>query len=384
MADNSNDYSQVDKNYADENNEDSLEYVIQQLVVIYNNVKILVKRYLILLAVLFLCGLAYAAYAIFNKETNYQAAVVFILQEDVESQSTTNLDPLSSYFLSRSTSQAINLEKLDEITFSQRLLTNLMFNKCIVSGKEDYLINHILSVYYNHTSSYFTSFRGLNGLNRNEYRVFNNVVNLVRKSTSVSQKKSGAFVITLELKNEELTKVTSELLYQNLSNFYIDKTTEKAQSNYVFLRNRLDSVRNMLYSSEYQVANFEDRARNLLLQTARVPQARQIRNTQFYQTLYGELISSFERSKVTLNNITPVFQILSRPYYPLLVVTQSSRTILLVVMAVTFVIILLLIALLYMKEFLWPKYKPLFKTDEEITGEVDEDDWEEDDENQQQ
>ena len=379
MADNSNNYSQENNSQVDENSEDSLIKVIEQLVIIFRNIKFIIKKYLILFLILILCGLAYTAYEIINKETDYKAAIVFILQDDAEESSATNLDPLSNYFLSRSTSQAINLEKLDEITFSQKLLTNLMFNKCIISGKEDYLINHILSIYYNHTSSYFTSFRGLNGLSRNEYRVFSTTVNDIRRSTSISQKKSGAFVIALELKNEELTKVTTELLYQNLSNFYIDKTTEKAQSNYLFLRNRLDSVRNMLYSSEYQVANFEDRARNLLLQTARVPQTRQIRNTQFYQALYGELIKSFERSKVTLNNITPVFQILSRPYYPLSEVAISSKIILLVIMAITFVIIVFIIGILYVKEFLWPGYRHLFITEEE-PEDVEDDEFEEEDE----
>src|SRR5690606_22583123 len=126
------------------------------------------------------------------------------------------------------------------------------------------------------------------------YRVFNNVSGIIRNSIVISQTKSGAFQVKIVMKNEELTKVTTELFYQNLNNFYIDKTTEKAQANYIFLRNRLDSVRNMLYSSEYQVANFEDRAKNLLLNTAKVPQIRQKRNTEFYQNLYGNLITSFE------------------------------------------------------------------------------------------
>lgn len=166
-------------------------------------------------------------------------------------------------------------------------------------------------------------------------------------------------MLSVKTIDEELSKVMCEIHYQNTSNFYIDKTTEKAQSNYIFLRNRLDSIRNMLYATEYQVANFEDRAHNLLLYTARVPQSRQSRNTQFYQTLYGETLKTFETSKVTLNNITPIFQILNRPYYPLYVERQSRTLVFIVGVVITGFVISIFLGLLYIRTYIWPKYRAL-------------------------
>ncbi len=341
--------------------------IIVQVVFIYGRSKEIVRKYLWLFIFIFVCGLGISIYSILNKEVLYSAVISFILRDDDGAQLNANVDPLSSYLLTQATSQTINLDKILEISISQKLLSNLLFNKCIIKGKDDYLINHILVIYYGKEVSYFKSYRGLNGLNRSQYSVFNNVAMLLRKSISITETKSGAFVINLSLQNEELAKITAELFYQNLSNFYIDKTTEKAQNNYIFLRNRLDSVRNMLYSSEYQVANFEDRARNLLLNTARVPQVRQKRNTEFYQVLYADLIKSFESSKVTLNNITPIFQLLSRPYYPLPALAQSSILILVINMVITGFIMVVLLLLLYVKIHLWPGYRYLFKVDKELT-----------------
>ena len=246
--------------------------------------------------------------------------------------------------------------------------SKIIFNKCIINGKEDYLINHFLSNYYGNNDSYIKSYRGLNGLDRSQYRVFNNVSSIIKRNIKIDQTKSGAFVLKLTTVNEELSKISTELLYQNISNFYIDKTTEQAQRNYVFLRNRLDSIRNMLYSSEYQVANFEDRSRNLLLVTARVPQIRQQRNTIFYETIYGEVLKSFESSKVTLNNITPVFQILQRPYYPLDAITRSKLIIVLISSVIIFFVSLLTLILLYLKIYEWPKYRHLFKFDKDVSS----------------
>lgn len=345
-----------------------LQNIVTQIVIVYRRSKVILWKYLWLFLLIFICGIGRAAYLILNKEISYKASVTFILQEENASSGSSVADPLSSYLLTRNTSQAINLEKMREISFSQKVLTNLLFNKCLIRGRDDYLINHILVIYYGNENAFFKSFRGLNGLNRNQYRVFSNVSSIVRKSITITQTKSGAYVVTIAMKNEELTKVTTELFYQNLSNFYIDKTTEKAQANYIFLRNRLDSVRNMLYSSEYQVANFEDRARNLLLNTARVPQTRQKRNTQFYQTLYLDLIRTFENSKVSLNNITPIFQLLQRPYYPLAAITQSSSLILIFNMLIIFGVMILLLILLYLKIYLWPEYKYIFNLDKNLTS----------------
>lgn len=345
-----------------------LQKFFAQAAVVFKRCKAILRKYLWLFLLILICGIGSSAYLILNKELTYQASVTFILQEENEpSVATSVMDPLSNYLLTRNTSQTINLDRMKEISFSQKILTNLLFNKCIIRGRDDYLINHMLVIYYGSENSFFRSFRGLNGLNRNQYRVFSNVSSIVRKSINITQTKSGAYVVTIIMKNEELTKVTTELFYQNLSNFYIDKTTEKAQTNYIFLRNRLDSVRNMLYSSEYQVANFEDRARNLLLNTARVPQARQLRNTQFYQTLYLDLIRSFENSKVSLNNITPIFQLLQRPYYPLSVIAKSSLLILIINLLITFAVIFLLLIIFYVKIYLWPDYKYIFTLDKDLT-----------------
>ncbi|MCO5232913.1 MAG: hypothetical protein LC105_05065 [Chitinophagales bacterium] len=354
--------NEVSSNEVVKANDDFVKFV-QFLLKFYYRAKKIVKKYLWLFIVLFLIGIGATTNFILNKEKTYAASIMFVLKDDDASSTQYNslADPLSSLLLNRTTSQSVNIDRLTEVVNSQKLLSNILYNKCIIGGKEDFLINHFLKIYYGVTGSYFSNYSGLNSLDRNKYKVFLQVFILVRNSITIEQTKSGAFVMRIKTIDEELSKVSSELLYQNLSNFYIDKTTEKAQRNYVFLRNRLDSIRNMLYSSEYQVANFEDRSRNLLLNTARVPQFRQRRNTIFYENLYLEVLKLFETSKVTLNNITPIFQILSRPYYPLTISTRSNLMIVLIGLIVSSVVLFLVLILIYLKIYIWPDYKHLFQ-----------------------
>jgi|GEM_PF-2583861 len=347
--------------------------ILNKLILVYNRSLDILLSYKLLFSLVIILGLAIIVYKILTIERQFQAIIVFMLQEENENTvNTANLaDPLSSFLLTRATSQTINIDRIKEISTSQKVITNLLFNKCIIRGQEDYLINHFLKVYYGYTESYFKNFRGLNGLDRNQYKVFSKIYSLVRGCIFIDQSKSSAYILRTTTMDEELSKITCELFYQNLSNFYIDKTTEKAQRNYVFLRNRLDSVRNMLYSAEYQVANFEDRAHNLLLNTARVPQNRQFRNTQYYQTLYGETLKSFEASKVTLNNITPIFQVLQRPFYPLLEIRASKILTVLIGGVLMFLAVMLLIALLYIKRYVWPDYKlSIIKADRDAKTQI--------------
>lgn len=340
--------------------------LLSTVVEIYQKAKVIVKENFLLLLIILAIGAAISIYKILTIERFYVASIMFMLQdEDVGNSTMMNpADPLASFMLSRTTSQTINIDKLKEISMSQKVITNVLFSKCIIRGKEDFLINHYLNIYNGLNESYFKNYRGLSGLNRNQYRVFFATLgNIKLANISIDELKSTAFNLRITTKDEELSKVMCEIYYQNLSNFYIDKTTEKAQRNYVFLRNRLDSIRNMLYATEYQVANFEDRSQNLLLLTARVPQARQIRNTEFYKTIYLETLKSFESSKVTLNNITPIFQVLSRPYYPLYSERKSRMVVALIGVFITFAIMIIMVSVLYFRKYKWPHYKELLHHD---------------------
>jgi hypothetical protein len=341
---------------------------LNDIITFYKRFKNLLKKYWYLAILLSVFGGLLTVYYFLNRPTSYVANLTFMLQEENEpnaqgASAISAVDPLASFLLTRVTTQAISLDRLKDISLSQKVITNMLFNKCIIKGKEDFLANHYLKIYYGYgPEAYFRNFRGLNSLKREEYLVFKQIMGTIRAgNVSIEQTKSGAYLLNIATIDEELSKVMCELFYQNLSNFYIDKTTEKAQRNYIFLRNRLDSVRNLLYSTEYTVANFEDRSHNLLLTTARVPQSRQYRNTEYYTTIYGETLKSFEASKVALNNITPVFQVLDRPFYPLFSERFSGALTLFIGVIATFFFILIVFAIIYFKVYMWPKYKSLIQ-----------------------
>lgn len=105
--------------------------------------------------------------------------------------------------------------------------------------------------------------------------------------------------------------------YNTLSDYYIQKTTERARLTYDFLKVRLDSIKNELYAVEYQIGKFADQNHNLALTSPLIENERNIKRRDFLGGMYYSTMQNFEAAKVNVQNETPIFQIIDKPYYPL-------------------------------------------------------------------
>jgi uncharacterized protein involved in exopolysaccharide biosynthesis len=346
-----------------EENENSINEILIPALKIYKNCKKIVEKYWYVFLILFIALIFYTFYKIKNREVKYTAKVAFTLYEESNSASavpsTAGLQ-LANFNLSSLVSSSIDVFKLQDIAFSQKVISKILFSRCIIRGKEDYLINHYFKIIAQNSAK-ISNFNNLNNLTRQEFKLYNNVSGFVQKATTLSFTEGRSYNIVINSKDEEFSKVMAELYYQNLSNYYIEKATEKAFRTYSFLKERLDSLSNNVYSNEYDIASFEDRSNNLLLYTARVPQNRQIKNSEISNEVYIETLKNFETSRITLNNVTPLFQILSRPYYPLALEMDSAMIIAVINVIIFIVLVILIIASLYFYMFYYPNLKATIK-----------------------
>lgn len=320
-----------------------------------------INRYKLIYILIIIGVGALTIYQYYNRKSEFTSKITFTLYEDTESSSSSlqqNLPDIANLNLSTLVASSIDIFKLQDIAFSQKVLSKLLFSKCIVRNKEDYFINHYYRIVAK-SSINFRNYNGLSNLTRQEFKQYSSVENALKNISKISFTDGKSYFITVNTSDEEITKVLSELFYQSLSNYYIEKATEKAYRNYTFLRNRLDSLSNAVYSTDYDIADFQDRSNNLLLYTARVPQNRKIENSEINKTLYLETLKNYENSRVTLNNVTPLFQILSRPYYPLTSTTVTLTHIVLINMLIFSVIFILITGLLFFYYYHWDEIKAL-------------------------
>lgn len=141
-----------------------------------------------------------------------------------------------------------------------------------------------------------------------------NVLNVRKPNKSLN-------LIEIEVKSEDelFSKVFTETLVQNVSDFYIRTRTQKAQENLDILQHQVDSVRNELNRAIAGVAISSDANPNAnpARQTLRVASSQRQVDVQANQAILSELVKNLELAKVNLRREAPLIQVVDRPILPL-------------------------------------------------------------------
>lgn len=144
---------------------------------------------------------------------------------------------------------------------------------------------------------------------------------LIKNSLKVEKmnKKSSIIIVTVETRNEVFSKLFTEVLVKQVSNFYIETKTKKSTDNLNILQHQADSVRKMLNLALSGVASSSDANPNpnSAMQVLRVPSQRRQVDVQANQAILTELVKNLEIAKVSLRKETPLIQVLDQPKYPL-------------------------------------------------------------------
>jgi len=133
--------------------------------------------------------------------------------------------------------------------------------------------------------------------------------------------------MTLKMHSEhpELTLGVLNNIYNELSQFFVEKATEKQQKTYNIMRDKRDSVITELKAMEYQLANFKDSNRNLVTVKGYLKQLRLEREVAILNVMYAEVIKQLEATDFALKNKTPVVQIIDLPRTPILPTISSWK-----------------------------------------------------------
>lgn len=275
------------------------------------------------------------AYASFQKPV-YYARLSFLLNENEQSQSL-NLSSLAGLAgISGMSGGNVNEEKLLFIANSRFLMGTALLQEAEIGGANNLMVNHFIDLYNMSADfksdtalkefSYFTHKR-LEDLNYAENKIMDKILKIItegKQFTVDSKKKSGIVsqysgVIILEYKsfNEVFAKTFVEILYTHLSKYYTNKTIQRQLKNYALIKERADSIQEVLHSKEnYGAQMFDDNIGVIKMQGI-VELERNKRDIGMLSLMYGEVLKNLEVAKFTLENQTPVFQTIDLPTYPL-------------------------------------------------------------------
>ena len=292
----------------------------------------------------------------------YTAKITFFLSEERPQVPGFGGNNNFSNLLQTTNTAFANPKKLKEYAFTEKVGSKMVFKKYAFRGREDYLANHYLRLMSGYKDSYFKDFTSVNEMSIPDYLVFKQILKGIRDLVSIDYNEAEIYSITITSGDEEFSKLLCEGFYDNLTDYYIERATRKAKITVDFLEEKLAYVKAQLENSEFNLADYKDKANNLVTFKADLNETRYIRNKALLEGLYSMTATALEGSKTNLQSIMPLFQTIDEPHLPLQKNVVSTRNQLLMYMFIGVFIDILIIAVIYVRRHFWASIKETVKS----------------------
>ena len=275
----------------------------------------------------------YFLYKAFITKPTYSATLTFMVNSD-EGGGLGGVGAILGQFgLGGGGSGKDNLDKILALSKARIIIQKAIFQKATIDGTSDYFSNHIIRLYEYH-KKWEKDTAGLNGFlfKNNDFSKFSRTENNALKILfaqivggentdgifgSALDKKSGIMSLSLNSRSEDLTIKLLEEIYTQLSQFYVNKTTEKQRLTYNLIANKVDSIESELSGVEYRQADFDDRNRMVLFEKAKLPKIRLSRDKTVLGLMFSEAVKNQEIAEFALKSKTPFIQSLDMPIAPI-------------------------------------------------------------------
>lgn len=293
-------------------------------------------KYKVIWMVAIAIGLALGITIAIISKTKYEAKISFIIN-DGKSNSQNPLAALASQFSLNSSPMNITDERIlfligTKKILGQSLLTNYPNTNFTLADKYIEIMS-LKKAWSSDTSlnnfNTFTS-KNIEKLSYHENKAMDIVLALILKSNDlqyetvkkkssslVSQSSSGIILISYKSKDELLSKIFIETIYQNLSSFYIETITKNLLANYELVSNRADSIKTAMYSSESDAAEAMDQSIGVFKFRGKIKSNRLKRDNEILNLMYAEVVKNKEIAKFNLDQEKPILQVIDEPTLPL-------------------------------------------------------------------
>jgi hypothetical protein len=160
-----------------------------------------------------------------------------------------------------------------------------------------------------------------NNLPRKEDSLLQVLINKIGKELSVSRPEKKATIVEVKITthDEQLSKLFTERLVQKGTERYVQSKIKIKAANVALLQKRADSLGALLNRNTYTAAAAQQVLVdvNPAFRTAPVAAEISTREKMMIATIFGEVVKNLELAKFTLQQETPVIQVVDRSYLPL-------------------------------------------------------------------
>lgn len=296
----------------------------------------LLTKWLVILVVGLLGGIIGFIYANMHKPV-YTATLSFALEDEKASGgSGGGIGGFASQFgfdLGSSGGGIFSGANLMELMRSRTLVEKTLLNPVKIGGKEMSLAEYYIQFNglrdeWKKEGSENQNIQFLPNENLEEYSLEKNkimgsisgaIISGGMLTVGQKDKKVSITYVEVVCEDELFSKLFTEELVKQVSEFYIDTKSKKAKINLAILEKQSDSIRAELNAGISGVASANDNTFNLnpALNIKRVTSSRKQIDVQANTAILTQLVQNVEIAKVSLRKETPLIQVIDKPILPL-------------------------------------------------------------------
>ena len=286
----------------------------------------------------FIGALIGLTYAFFEKPT-YKAVLTFAMEEDkgIGGGGLSSALGLASSFGidlggAAGGGGAFAASNLAELMKSRLLVDKVLLEPVNINGKTITLAEFYIQIYdlrknFLFKKSSLINIHFLPNTHRSNFTLQQDSLlqeihkSLIKENLTIIQKDKKISILTLEVNsiNELFSKIFSESIAKETSDFYIESKSKKARTNVDVLQKQVDSVKNALNGAINGVASETDNVYNMnpSLNIKGAPSKLMQVDVQANTAILTNLVVQLELAKITLRKETPLIQLIDRPILPL-------------------------------------------------------------------
>ena len=289
--------------------------------------KFLLHKWLLLLIVGIVAGIAGIIYAIYQKP-EYKSHLTFALDESESGNGVGNFLNLASQF-------GLNIgggkdmfegDNILEIMKSRRMVENVLLSIDTFNNKPYTLIEYYLEKSGMRKNSrtikniHFPAGQPRSSFSYQQDSLLYKMYLRFTDKYIVAQRpdrKLSIYEVNITSPDEKFTKVFTDSLVAKTNDFYTEIRTKKAKETLEILEQRAAAMKANLNSSITSKATVQDVNVNPAFSEGQVPVQKQQANIQVYGAAYGEMFKNLELARFQYLNEIPLMQIIDHADYPM-------------------------------------------------------------------
>lgn len=283
-----------------------------------------------------------------NIQPIYRADLSYMLNED-ERGGLGGMAALLGQFGLQGGSES-NFDKILELSKTRRISQKALFKKAKLDGENDYLANHFIESLEDieiwNKKGILGFLKGPDSLDLESFRFTHDSISnfsllenkalkalhviMVGKEKQGNYFKSsfseitGIMEFSMESPEPSLSIEIVNSMFENLSDFYVEKAIEKQKYDFDIINEKYDSINTALSNTQYQLARVKDSSQGFFREQDLLMEKKLRQDEVRLQLMLGEAEKQKQFAELTLENETPYIQAIDKPILPLKPVNKSS------------------------------------------------------------